>query len=465
MKPLVQKVKKYIKKHELLSEGEHLLIACSGGADSVALVRVMVELQKEYSLKLGIVHTDHQLRGEESAEDMLFVEKLAEDLQLPFYGTKIEVPKRVVEEGGNVQVICREERYAYFETIMETYDYSKLVLGHHADDQVESVLMTLTRGALNSSITGIPLTRNFSTGRIIRPFLCITKKEIEEYVHDLHQGYRHDPSNDKNTYTRNRIRHKVVPFLLKENPQLSDSIKGFVEKQQQDDQLLQAMTKEKFDQLVKTDSSGTFFLNSKQFAEVPVALQRRLVLLLLNYLYNNSYPLLNDRLIESILTICNEQEGNAIMHLPNAYFLVRHYEKIQFTTSHAEPVRSEQLVVLEDYWQDIGAGFSICLTKNIQTNLDAEKWYVQLESDSLPLTIRQKEKGDRILIKGMDAPKKVSRIFIDEKISSAERLIWPVLVNNNNDILAVVGIRYQKQFSKEYDGQNYAIYFRRQKNY
>lgn len=465
MIPLVQKVKNYIKKHELVNEGDRLLIACSGGADSVALVRVLVELQKEYSLVLGVVHTDHQLRGEESAEDMLFVEKLAGELQLPFHGSKIEVPRRVAEEGGNVQVICREERYDYFETIMETFNYSKLVLGHHADDQVESVLMKLTRGTLNSSITGIPLTRDFSLGCIIRPFLCITKKEIVEYVHDLRQSYRHDPSNDKNTYTRNRIRHKVVPILLEENPQLGDSIRGFVEKQQQDDLLLQAMAKEKFDQLVKIESNGTFFLNSKQFAEVPVALQRRLVLLLLNYLYNNSYTLLNDRLIESILTICNEHVGNAIMHLPNACFLVRHYEKIQFTTSNMDPVRSKQQVVLEDYWQDIGAGFSIYLTKNVHAHLDAEKWYVQLESDSLPLTIRQKEKGDRILIKGMNAPKKVSRIFIDEKISSAERLVWPVLVNNNNDILAVVGIRYQKQFSKEYDGQNYAIYFKQQKNY
>ncbi|ALC87086.1 hypothetical protein AM499_15640 [Bacillus sp. FJAT-22090] len=461
MLSFAQKVKKYIDKHNLIDKGERLLIACSGGADSVALVRVLYELQKDYEIDIAIVHTDHQLRGEESAQDMRFVEELANSLKLPFYGTKIEVPSRVAEEGGNVQVICREERYAYFEVIMEQHNYPKLVLGHHADDQVETVIMSLVRGTLSSSITGIPRTRNFSTGEIIRPFLGVTKEEIFNYVHLLNQRFRHDPSNDKHTYTRNRIRHKVVPLLKEENALVSDRIQLFVEKQQQDDTLLQIMAKEKFEQLVTVDSNHSFFLDTMHFKEVPIALQRRVVLLLLNYLYNESDTFLNDRLIESILFACNEFEGNSVIHLPKSFFLVRHYNKVQFTSSIKEPALMGKMEIQEDCWFEVGAGFSIYLTRNIEANISEEKFYVQLDHDQLPLFIRQKAEGDRIHMKGMSSPKKVSRLFIDEKITAEDRYVWPLLVSKNNDILAVIGLRYEERFSKEYHGQNFVLYLKK----
>lgn len=235
MHPFVMKVKKYIDKQQLIQSGDRLLLACSGGVDSVAVVLLFQEIQKIYNVQLGIVHTDHQLRGEESAEDMQFVEQLANRLEVPFYGTTLEVPSRVEAEGGNVQVICREERYDYFDSVMKQEHFDKLVLGHHADDQIETIVMSLVRGSLASSLTGIPITRPFSNGSIIRPFLSVTKEDILDFVQSHEQSFRHDPSNDKHTYTRNRLRHTVVPLLRQENMHVADSIRTFVEKQQQDD--------------------------------------------------------------------------------------------------------------------------------------------------------------------------------------------------------------------------------------
>ena len=106
---------------------------------------------------------------------------------------------------------------------MEQYKYDKLVVGHHADDQIESVIMSLVRGSISSSLTGIPKSRPFSIGQIIRPLLAITKVEIFDYINSLNQHFRHDPSNDKNTYTRNRFRHKIVPLFLEENPRVSET--------------------------------------------------------------------------------------------------------------------------------------------------------------------------------------------------------------------------------------------------
>jgi len=213
MHPFILKVKKYIDKYQLIQRGDRLLLACSGGADSVAAVLTFHELKKLYNLQLGIVHTDHQLRGAESAEDMHFVEQLAIRLDISFYGTTLEVPSRVEAEGGNVQVICREERYAYFDTVMKQENFDKLVFGHHADDQIETIIMSLVRGTLASSLTGIPITRPFSNGSIIRPFLCVTKDEILDYVQFQKQAFRHDPSNDKHTYTRNLLLQLVQLFL------------------------------------------------------------------------------------------------------------------------------------------------------------------------------------------------------------------------------------------------------------
>lgn len=459
MHPFVMKVKKYIDKQQLIQSGDRLLLACSGGVDSVAVVLLFQEIQKIYNVQLGIVHTDHQLRGEESAEDMQFVEQLANRLEVPFYGTTLEVPSRVEAEGGNVQVICREERYDYFDSVMKQEHFDKLVLGHHADDQIETIVMSLVRGSLASSLTGIPITRPFSNGSIIRPFLSVTKEDILDFVQSHEQSFRHDPSNDKHTYTRNRLRHTVVPLLRQENMHVADSIRTFVEKQQQDDTFLQMLAKEKFDQLVTVKNESNFVLNTKQFSETPVALQRRVILILLKYLYDSSNTLLNNRLIESILTACNEQDGNTVIHLPKDFFLIRHYSQVQFSSNPIQSLPTQSQLVDEDCWKAVGAGYSIYLTRNLNEQVPSdEKWFIQLENDSLPLSIRQKMEGDRIHLKGMSTPKKVSRLFIDEKIPTEERVVWPILVSAKNDIMAIIGLRYGQQFEKKRNMQNFVLY-------
>lgn len=462
MHPFILKVKKYIDKYQLIQRGDRLLLACSGGADSVAAVLTFHELKEIYNLKLGIVHTDHQLRGAESAEDMYFVEQLAIRLDVSFYGTTLEVPSRVEAEGGNVQVICREERYAYFDTVMKQENFDKLVFGHHADDQIETIIMSLVRGTLASSLTGIPITRPFSNGSIIRPFLCVTKEEILDYVQFQKQSFRHDPSNDKHTYTRNRLRHTVVPLLRQENVHVADSIRTLVEKQQQDDLFLQTLAKEKFDQLVTVKSKSSFFMDSKQFGEIPVALQRRVILILLKYLYDSSSTLLNNRLIESVLTACNEQDGNTVIHLPKDFSLIRHYSQIQFSSTPLKSLPIQSQIIDEDCWVEVGTGYSIYLTRNLNEQIPSdEKWFIQLDSDSLPLSIRTRIEGDRIHLKGMSTPKKVSRLFIDEKISSEKREGWPILISAKNDIMAVIGLRCGQQLEKNRTTQNFVLYVKR----
>ncbi|MEK4523449.1 tRNA lysidine(34) synthetase TilS [Psychrobacillus sp. FSL W7-1457] len=463
MHPFVRKVKQYIDQHRLIEEKERLLIACSGGTDSVAVVLAMRELAVFYSCELGIVHTDHQLRGKESAEDLEFVKELANRLKLPFYSAALEVMSRVEQEGGNVQVICRQERYSFFDEVMETYNYNKLLLGHHADDQIENVLMSLIRGTISSTITGIPKKRPFSSGQIIRPFLGVTKQEIATYLKDQQQLHRHDPSNDKHTYTRNRIRHRLVPLLKEENPNISDRIMHFVEKQLQDEKYLQEIAAKKYEQLVTVNEEGALVIDSLSFSTVPIALQRRVILLLLEYLYKNSDILLNDRLIESILAACNNHEGNEVLHLPNAFHLTRHYNHIQFSAHKTAPVIRGEFVLSEDCWINCGAGFSIYLTRNLTDDLSQEKWFVQLENHHFPLSIRQKVQGDRIRIKGMSSSKKVSRLFIDEKVLPEDRMSWPLLVQANNDIIAVIGLRYGELFSKQHSSQNYVMFVKRDK--
>ena len=191
---------------------------------------------------------------------------------------------------------------------------------------------------------------------------------------------------------------------------------------------LQELAKIKFEQLVTVDPSGTIFIETVQFSTVPIALQRRVVLLVLKYLYNDSDVRLSERMIESILSACNEQSGNILIHLPNAYFLIRHYNRVQFTSHYQIPAQG-RVMIQENCWQEIGAGFSIYLTRDLTEAIEGERWFVQLDDGNLPLSVRQKADGDRIRVKGMDSPKKISRVFIDEKISSNERDVWPLLVD------------------------------------
>jgi tRNA(Ile)-lysidine synthase len=202
----------FINKERLFEKQERLLLAISGGLDSV----VLAHLLKYNGFQFSLAHMNFQLRGEDSLEDENFVRVLAEKLGVELYVEKVEINKEL----GSTQLQARELRYDWFQEIMEQYHFSKLLTAHHANDLLETTLMNLVRGTGIKGLRGILPSQN----NIVRPLLFADKNEIEEYAKKAGIGWREDISNASDLYKRNKIRHHVIPLLLKENPRLLSGI-------------------------------------------------------------------------------------------------------------------------------------------------------------------------------------------------------------------------------------------------
>ncbi|MFL1999008.1 tRNA lysidine(34) synthetase TilS [Lysinibacillus irui] len=449
------KVKTFIEEEQLLQQGDHLLIAVSGGVDSMALLHYFVQTQEQWNIQVEAVHVDHMLRGQASAEDRAFVQKYCDDNGVSLHATEIPVPAIMAQENGNTQLICRRERYRYFKEILGKINANKLVTAHHADDQLESVLMALTKNATMNSMQGIRPQRLFEGKSLIRPFLTVTKSEIREYLLRKGLDYREDASNSKDTYVRNRFRHHVVPLLEAENPRVTEQITHFTKHLQVDDAFLMSLAQDVFSQTVIRSNENTYSLEIEAFQLIPLALQRRLILILLNYLYKDSNTIQSFALLTSILKLCDTTAGYAEIHLPEDFLAVRRYGKL--TIQKNKPLEDQtspekQIISIANGWTTLINGERLCvvnlhdLSSELLTDT-AQLFYFNASKLHLPLYIRARKDGDKMLLKGMDQPKRISRLFIDEKIPLNERNSWPLLISQTDEVVAVIGVRMGIFFS------------------
>ena len=220
---------------------------------------------------------------------------------------RINVPKYMEETGRSPEVAARECRYQFFAEVMAECKLSHLALGHHGDDQIETVLMRLTRGSSGAARAGIPFMRPFQKGTIIRPLLGMSRNEIEQYcmVHELHP--RHDSSNDQDDYLRNRFRKYVLPFLKKENGNVHEHFRRFSEELQQDEEYLQELTKEKMNTVWREKKADKVTIELDAFQRLPLPLQRRGIQLILNYLYQHRPPSLSAIHIDSFFSLIDRE--------------------------------------------------------------------------------------------------------------------------------------------------------------
>lgn len=445
------KVQKFIAEQQLVEKGDRLLIACSGGIDSMGLVHFFIQYKHILKIKLFVAHVDHMLRGETSAEDRRFVENFCNQQDIPYFSTAIPIPQLLEKEGGNSQALCRRERYAFFADVMQKHHINKLVTAHHADDQLESILMALTRAGTITGMKGMYPKREFSYGTLIRPFLMVTKEEIREYLEGKGGAFREDASNAKDDYTRNRFRHHIVPLLKNENPNVSSHALQFTKELQQDDGFLNELAMKRFPYVVKKNHEDSYTLEITLFQNEPVALQRRIILILLNYLYNNSNITQGCALTSSIMDLCKSIEGSATIHLPEQFIANRKYGEIVFEKqreSIEETLSIHQVSVNEWTLLQNGIRLYIGEASNVVNNEQNKIYYLSSKNFAPPFFVRTRKDGDRISLKGMTEQKRLSRLFIDEKIPLSERDTWPIVVDANDEVIAVLGVRVNKNLSR-----------------
>jgi tRNA(Ile)-lysidine synthase len=436
------KVHAFLERHNFQLQNKAIAVGVSGGPDSLALLDYLWKRREEWSLEIVAVHVDHMFRGDESYQDALFVKEFCEQRGISFEMKRVDVPAYIRESGLSSQQAARECRYQFFEEVMGKHQLQYLALGHHGDDQVETVLMRLTRGSSGKARAGIPFSRKFGSWLVFRPFLCLTKEELEEYctVHALEP--RIDPSNAKEYYSRNRFRKSVLPFLKEENPAVHEHFQRYSEELQMDEDYLIELTREKLNKVMKKEDSGVT-INISSFQQMPMPLQRRGIKLILNYLYKDRPASLSAIHIEKIFSIIRNPHPSGTLDFPSGLRIIRSYGNCHFQLN--PPHR-------QNYCFEVSGTDKVILPNGdmVQAQLlnevsDVEpsrnRFLVDLEQSGIPLTIRNRQNGDRMTLKGMTGSKKVKDIFIDMKIPLAQRDDWPIVTDSEGRILWLPGLK------------------------
>ena len=273
----LDKIKSTIKKYNMLQKGDSILAGVSGGPDSITLLHILYSLKKEYSLSILIAHLDHKFRGEESVADRKFCEDLAKRYNLEIVWEEIDVPKIAKEKGISPEEAARLARYDFFKRVAKERGIDKIAVGHTRDDQAETVLMRIIRGAGMKGLSGISPVKNMQGNKIIRPLIGIFRKEVEDFILTEGLKFRKDSSNEKTIFTRNKIRLELIPLLEKDfNSNIKEVLANMAENLQVENDFLSKYAKRKFRGMSKIRQEE-ILIDIKKFKKLPEAIRKRLL--------------------------------------------------------------------------------------------------------------------------------------------------------------------------------------------
>lgn len=310
---MVEKVKNIIKRYGLIKKNDRIVVGVSGGPDSLALLCVLNSLKKEFNLRLHIAHLDHLLRRE-SGKDREFVEKLANRLKIPVTAAQIDI--KALSRKGSLEEISRNARFGFFFKVAKDIKARKIALGHNLDDQAETVLMRILRGAGLSGLSGILPKRNIAGFTIIRPLLEVRRREIKAFLNRKKIKPRQDASNQEDIYLRNRIRNKLIPFLEKEyNPNIREVLSNMAEGARDD-----------YDYLSRSASLVAWRLGKKinlvKFRKLHPAMQRLILRMNIARLKGNTRRI-NFRHIKELQDLILNRPVDSVVDLPSGVSAVK----------------------------------------------------------------------------------------------------------------------------------------------
>ncbi|WCN37778.1 tRNA lysidine(34) synthetase TilS [Aneurinibacillus uraniidurans] len=444
---LLVRVQHFIKEHTLLRAGDAIVVAVSGGPDSVALLHLLVGLREQYDLHLTVAHLNHCFRGKESEADSKYVQELCAKLAVPCVAESIDVPRIMAETGAGTQEAARQVRYHFLHRVAKETESRIIATAHHADDQAETVLMRLVRGTGMEGLSGIPIQREKEGLSIIRPLLAVTREEIEAYcaAHELQP--RHDRSNDSDTYLRNRIRRHWLPLMKQENPHLTDAITQLTVLARDENDLMDQIARDTLAEIIHTKKMNTIVIVQNGFVLHHVALQRRMIKLILSYLLKSDIGNIRYFHIEHIRQIIADTYPSGRLDLPGGIQVRREYQRVIFSSIYKDVSIPPYIYTLEvpgmTYIPEINRTFRSYFGKRTDTkNVNLPGTFAVFDPAKIKgkLYVRQRRDGDRMTVLGMTGTKKVKDIFIDAKIPQSDRESIPLLTDESQ-ILWIPGVR------------------------
>lgn len=451
----LKKVKETIREYRMISPGDKVLVAVSGGPDSVALLRSLDLLREELDISLHVAHLDHRFRGEESAEDARFVVEVADKLGISVTAEAIDVPDLVRRTGLSEEECARRVRYEFLDRTAERVGASKIALGHTADDQAETVLMRLIRGSGTHGLSGIPPVRS---GRFIRPLIRIGRKEVEEFLAELGQTYRIDSTNLKPIYTRNRIRLELIPLLARYNPNISSVLARTGEILAAEDELLSQIAEEELRRRLIEGDQGYVRFSIVGFDGLHIALRRRIVRRTIEMAKGNLLDIDLSH-VSSVLRMISGEKPNAEADLPGVRVERRYSELIATVHPREDKPRYEYRLDLPGEVEISEAGVRLIAEvrdEKPELPVSEEIAVLDLERLSPPLIVRNRRPGDRFRPLGMKGSKKLKDFLIERKVPIEERDKVPILISNG-EIVWVVGYRIDERFKVRNETRRVAV--------
>ena len=435
MHRLTQSVLGFIFKHDLLQPGDRVGVAVSGGADSVALLRILIELRPELGIVLCVVHLNHRLRGDESDTDQEFVSKLAEAHELKFICESGDAKAHASANKLSLETAARNLRYDFFDRVLISENLGRLATAHTLDDQAETVLLKLVRGAGTRGLAGIYPSRSSqhsSTGilrnkAVVRPLLGVRRQDIEAYLSEIKQAWREDSTNRELRHTRNRLRHEILPRLEHEiNPRVREALAEAAEIARSEEQYWSDKIARLLPRVWNHSKNGGS-LNRDSIAQLELAVQRRIVRAVGESLGLN----FEFRHVEEIL---NLHEAGDRATLPHGWAAVLLNHEVRFERRDIEPRDYERALSVPGRVVVPEANAVVEAVMVSEPDQYVSEHLLNKQFAIKGLLVRNWRPGDRFWPANRKQPKKIKELLQDRHITGEVKKGWPVVASGDEVI-------------------------------
>jgi tRNA(Ile)-lysidine synthase len=425
----------YCRTQALIGERDTVIAAVSGGADSMVLLDLLV---REGDIAVVVAHFNHRLRGAESDADQALVADRARLYGVPFHAGGADTKAESHRRGCGVQEVARDLRYAFLKELRAALGAHRIATAHHADDNAETILLNFFRGAGVQGLGGIPVLRQEEG--IVRPLLFAHREEIEQYARDEGIPFRTDSSNESDAYTRNALRHRVLP-LLREliGPSVVDTVNRSGEHLRAAAEFIAGETRAALEQCLRPGRPGEIRFSVGRLAALPPFLRWQVVLTAGEELHHAH--------VEDILGLLTGISGRRVV-LPGDREAVRDREEIIIRPHEAGEEFSLAVEPGREY-RMAGFRFASALVERAGQFPGSDRAIEYVDADTVaarPLTLRSWREGDAFIPLGMGSRKKLSDFFVDEKVPLREKHRTPILATDDGDIVWVCGRRIDDRF-------------------